>query len=183
MAEITELLKAAAAGRAESQAAFLETVYAELHRLAASQMRRERQNHTLQTTALVNEAYMRLLGDREVNWDGRAHFFVSAAQTMRRILIDHARKTRTTKRSGGLKKVELNEAVIAIEEQSDELCALDDALYKLASLDARQVRVVELRFFSGLSVEETAKVMGASESTVKRDWAVARAFLEKEIRG
>jgi RNA polymerase sigma factor (TIGR02999 family) len=183
MPEITELLNNAKAGNRASEAALLDVVYAELHKLAASLMRRQRPGHTLQTTALVNEAYLRLIGGRPLSFESRGHFFASAAQTMRRILVDHARKHGAIKRAGGLKRVELDANAIAMEEQADDICALDDALQKLAALDPRQVRVVELRFFGGLSVEETAEIMGASESTIKRDWSIARAWLEKELRG
>jgi RNA polymerase sigma factor (TIGR02999 family) len=126
---------------------------------------------------------MRLLGDRAVSWQNRAHFFVAASKTMRRILIDHARKHRASKRAGDRRRVDLDGVAIAIEEQADDLVALDTALEKLAELDPRLVRVVELRFFTGMNVEETAKTLGMSDTTVKRDWALARAFLEKEIRG
>jgi len=183
MADITELLKAAAKGETGSEARLLEAVYAELRKLAASYMRRERADHTLQPTALVHEAYLRLVGERPLSWDNRAHFYVAAGQTMRRILIDHARKHSASKRAGNLRRVELDEGMISVEEQADDLLALDSALEKLAALDPRQVRVVELRFFGGLNVPETAQVMSTSEKTVKRDWALARAFLEQELRG
>ena len=183
MAEITELLNAAASGEDGSQAALFEAVYSELHRLSAANLRRERSDHTLQPTALVHEAYLRLIGGRVLQFSSRSHFFVTAARTMRRILIDYARSHRASKRSGNLQRVELDGQSIAVDEQAEDLIALDTALEKLALLDARQARVVELRFFSGLGVEETANVMGISEKTVKRDWALARVWLEKEIRG
>ncbi len=184
MAEITELLNAAASGQAESQAALFDAVYSELHRLSAANLRRERGDHTLQPTALVHEAYLRLVGGRQLHFESRAHFFVTAARTMRRILIDHARSHQASKRSGQLKRVDLDGCQsISFTEQAEELISLDTALEKLATLNARQARVVELRFFSGLGVEETSNVMGISEKTVKRDWALARAWLEKEIRG
>lgn len=183
MAEITELLNAAAQGEKASKEALLEAVYAELHRLSAATLRRERSDHTLQPTALVNEAYMRLVGDKPLRFASRAHFFITAARTMRRILIDHARSHRASKRFGNLKRVDFDAQSIAVDEQAEDLLLLDKALEGLAALDARQARVVELRFFSGLSVGETGAVLGISEKTVKRDWALARVWLEKEIRG
>lgn len=183
MAEITRLLNATAAGDTSAQAELVDAVYQELHRLASSYMRREhRPDHTLQPTALVNEAYLLLIGDNPVNWDNRAHFYSAAAKTMRRILIDHARSHRAVKRSGRLERVELDDALIAVDAKANELLELDAALDRLALLDERQARVVELRFFGGLTVEETAKVAGISEKTVKRDWALARAWLENELR-
>lgn len=183
MAEITELLEAAAKGEAASQAALFEAVYSELHRLSVANLRRERPDHTLQPTALVHEAYLRLVGGRKIQFESRAHFFVTAARTMRRILIDHARTHAASKRQGNLKRVELDSVFVAVEEQAAELIGLDTALDKLAELNGRQARVVELRFFSGLGVEETGQALGISEKTVKRDWALARAWLEKELRG
>jgi RNA polymerase sigma factor (TIGR02999 family) len=183
MAEITRLLNATASGDTSAQAELADAVYQELHRLASFYMRREqRPDHTLQPTALVNEAYLLLIGDKPVNWDNRAHFYSAAAKTMRRILIDHARSHRAAKRSGRLERVELDDGVIAVEENANELLELNAALDRLAMLDERQARVVELRFFGGLTVEETAKVARVSEKTVKRDWALARAWLENELR-
>jgi RNA polymerase sigma factor (TIGR02999 family) len=183
MAEITKLLNSTAEGDSSAQAELLDVVYEELHRLAAAYMRREhRRDHTLQPTALVNEAYLHLIGDQPLNWDNRGHFYSAAARTMRRILVDHARSHRAVKRSGRLERVELDTGLIAIEEHSNELLELDAALDRLALLDERQARIVELRFFAGLTVEETAKVAGISEKTVKRDWALARAWLENELR-
>ena len=183
MEQITELLIETARGDPGAQGKLLDAVYQELHRLASSYMRQERRpDHTLQPTALVNEAYLRLIGERQLTWESRSHFYVTAAKTMRRILIDHARGHRASKRSGGLVRVELNENLVAVETQADELLALDDALSRLADLSPRQARIVELRFFGGLTVEETAKVAGISEKTVKRDWALARAWFEHELR-
>jgi len=182
MPEITRVLNSPSDSGTSAEAEVLDVVYRELHRLASSYMRREyRRDHTLQPTALVNEAYLHLIGDH-VNWDNRAHFYSAAARTMRRILINHARSHRAAKRSGGLARVELNEGLIAVDEQAGELLELDAALDQLAMLDERQARVVELRFFCGLTVEETAKATGISEKTVKRDWALARAWLENELR-
>ena len=169
-------------GDTRAQAKLLDAVYGELHRLALSYMRREsRSDHTLQPTALVNEVYLRLLGGRQLDWESRVHFYVAAAQTMRRILIDHARAHGSGKRSGG-QKVVFDERIVSIDPRSDELLALDTALDRLARLNARQAKIVELRFFGGLSTEETAKATGLSEKTVKRDWALARAWLESELR-
>lgn len=155
-------------------------VYAELHRLAHRYMSRERPDHTLQTTALVGEAYLRLV-DQKVRWENRAHFFAIAAELMRRILVDHARKHSYAKRGGNAQKVELNEAVLMARDRSNELVALDEALTKLAEFDQRKSRVVELRFFGGLNVEETAEVLKVSVNTVKRDWSTARAWLYKAV--
>jgi RNA polymerase sigma factor (TIGR02999 family) len=162
----------------------MEAVYEELHRLATGYMRRERPDHTLQASALVNEAYVRLLGNGPVSWESRAHFFVTAAQTMRRVLIDHARRHVAEKRGGAGMRIELSENIAAVENSgSSRMLDLDRALTRLAVLDARQAKVVELRFFAGLTVEQTADVLAISEKTVKRDWAVARAWLEGEITG
>jgi RNA polymerase sigma factor (TIGR02999 family) len=181
---ITQLLAHVQNGDREAERQLMEAVYEELHRLAAGYMRRERPDHTLQASALVNEAYVRLIGNGPVSWESRAHFFVTAAQTMRRVLIDHARRHVAEKRGGAGVRIDLNENIAAVENtESGRMLDLDRALTRLASLDARQARVVELRFFAGLTVEQTAEVMAISEKTVKRDWAVARAWLEGEIRG
>jgi RNA polymerase sigma factor (TIGR02999 family) len=157
-------------------------VYNELRRLAGSYMRRERPDHTLQATALVHEAYMKLVEQQSVNWQSRAHFFGVAAQLMRRILIDHARGHLRQKRGGEFKKVSLNDAFIFSPEQSAELLAVDESLQRLAKLDERQARVVELRFFGGLSVEEAAAILNISAKTVKRDWSVAKAWLYADLK-
>ena len=181
---ITQLLAHVQNGDREAEKQLMEAVYEELHRLAAGYMRRERPDHTLQASALVNEAYVRLIGNGPVSWESRAHFFVTAAQTMRRVLIDHARRHVAEKRGGAGVRIDLNENIAAVENtESGRMLDLDRALTRLAALDARQARVVELRFFAGLTVEQTAEVMAISEKTVKRDWAVARAWLEGEIRG
>jgi RNA polymerase sigma factor (TIGR02999 family) len=145
-------------------------------------MRRERVDHTLQATALVHEAYLKLIEQRSVDWQGRAHFFGVAAQLMRRILIDHARGHTRQKRGGEQRKVSLDEAFIFSEQQADELLAVDDSLNLLAKLDPRQARVVELRFFGGLSVEEAAEVLGVSPKTIKRDWSIAKAWLYADLK-
>ena len=181
---ITQLLANAQNGDRESEKQLMEAVYEELHRLAAGYMRRERQDHTLQASALVNEAYVRLIGNGPVSWESRAHFFVTAAQTMRRVLIDHARKHVAEKRGGAGMRIELDENIAAVTNgESSRMLDLDRALTRLAGQDERQARVVELRFFAGLTVEQTAEVMAISEKTVKRDWAMARAWLEGEITG
>jgi RNA polymerase sigma-70 factor, ECF subfamily len=181
---ITQLLANVQNGDREAERQLMEAVYEELHRLAAGYMRRERPDHTLQASALVNEAFVRLIGNGPVSWESRAHFFVTAAQTMRRVLIDHARRHVAEKRGGAGVRIDLNENIAAVENtESGRMLDLDRALTRLAALDARQARVVELRFFAGLTVEQPAEVMAISEKTVKRDWAVARAWLEGEIRG
>jgi RNA polymerase sigma factor (TIGR02999 family) len=146
-------------------------------------MVRERKDHTLQTSALVNEAYVHLLGGGPISWESRAHFFMAAAQTMRRILIDHARSRQAAKRSGAGERIEMDEAFACVEEDPTRFVDLDTALKHLAGMDPRQARIVELRFFAGLSVEETAEVLRISPKTVKRDWALARAWLESQLRG
>lgn len=156
-------------------------VEGELHRLARRYMSRERLGHTLQTTALVNEAYLRLIDQRHVRWQNRAHFFGIAAQIMRRILIDHARRRAFGKRGGGARTVSLEEAAVLSAERAAELVALDEALRSLAEIDERKSRVVELRYFGGLSVEETAEVLSVSPDTVTREWRRARAWLHKAV--
>lgn len=180
---ITELLREVAQGNRQSEPRLIELVYAELHRLAGGYMRRERRDHTLQTSALVNEAYVRLLGGGPIPWENRAHFFVTAAQTMRRILIDHARLRQSAKRTGAAERVTLDEALLLVEDDPTRFIDLDTALTVLAELDARQARIVELRFFGGLNVPETAEILNISEKTVKRDWAMARAWLENQLAG
>lgn len=158
----------------------MDAVYNELYRLASSYMRRERPGHTLQASALVNEAYVRLVGVREIGWESRGHFYVAAAQTMRRILIDHSRRRASEKRAGKWKRVSFDEG-LPLDHATEGMLDLDAALDRLASLDPRQARIVELRFFGGLTVEETAETLDISPKTVKRDWAVARAWLEGEL--
>jgi len=157
-------------------------VYDELRRLARRYMRQERPDHTLQATALVHEAYLRLVEPKEMSWQGRAHFFAVAAQSIRRILIDHARGHQTAKRGGTVQKVALEDELLLFSpHKAGELVALDEALERLAAVSLRQSRIVELRFFGGLTVEETAEVLEISPKTVKRDWSVARAWLYREI--
>jgi len=180
--DVTLLLSALTRGDEAAASKLIPLVYDELRRLAASYMRREHQGHTLQATALVHEAYLKLVEQRSVTWQSRAHFFGVAAQLMRRILIDHARGHLRQKRGGEHKKVSLDEAFVFSEQKSAELLAVNDALELLARVDSRQARVVELRFFAGLSVEEAAEVLGVSPKTVKRDWSVAKAWLYAELK-
>ena len=179
--DVTQLLQRVTAGGSEALNDLLEVVHGELRRQAARYLRRERQNHTLQPTALVNEAFIKLVDQRNVRWQNRAHFFGVAAQAMRRIVIDHARTRRRIKRGGVQQAVTLDEAMIAGESRSIDVLALDEALTRLARLDERQARIVELRYFAGLSVEESAEVTGLSPATVKREWAMARAWLHAEL--
>jgi RNA polymerase sigma factor (TIGR02999 family) len=182
--DITQLLLAWRSGAGASDEALLAAVYAELHRQAARAMRREAGDHTLQPTALVHEAYLRLVDQRRVEWRNRAHFFGIAAQMMRRILVDHARSRDAAKRGGGAVPVTLTDVDAAAGGTSDdavEVLALHDALERLAALDPDQARVVELRYFGGMSIEETAEAMSISPATVKREWAVARAWLKREL--
>jgi RNA polymerase sigma-70 factor (ECF subfamily) len=178
---VTELLRAHRAGDAEALERLVALVYGELRRQAARYLRRERQNHTLQPTALVHEAYLRLADQRDVEWQNRAHFFAISAQIMRRILVDHARGRGRGKRGGGLAPVLLDDALAIAEARDLDLVALDDALSALARLDERQSRIVEMRFFAGLEVEEVAEALGVSPTTVKRDWSLARAWLRREL--
>lgn len=157
-------------------------VYDELRRIAHRYVQRERNGHTLQTSALVNEAYLRLAGQEEPNWENRSHFFAVTAQVMRHILIDHARRRRYVKHGGELRQVSLKDAVGMTEQRADELIALDDALSELASFDERKSRVVELRYFGGLSLEETAAVLKMSLMTVRRDWHAAKAWLYRRMK-
>jgi RNA polymerase sigma factor (TIGR02999 family) len=179
--EITRFLIAWGDG---DQAAFEQLtplIYDELHRLAHHYMGREQSSHTLQTTALVNEAYVRLIDWKNVRWQNRAHFLGVSAQLMRRILVDFARSRGSRKRGGGVSVVTLDDAAIVSDEKGTDLVALDEALAALAELDARQSKIVELRFFGGLSNEEVAEVLKVSEGTVRRDWSLARAWLHREL--
>ncbi len=180
--EVTRLLSALTRGDDGAASKLIPVVYGELRRLAGSYMRRERVDHTLQATALVHEAYLKLIEQRSANWQSRAHFFGVAAQLMRRILIDHARGHSRQKRGGEQKRVSLDEAFVFSEKQADELLAVDDSLNRLTEIDPRQARVVELRFFGGLSVEEAAEVLGVSPKTIKRDWSVAKAWLYADLK-
>lgn len=153
----------------------------ELRRLAHRYMRQERAGHTLQTTALVNEAFLRLVNRKNLQWQNRAHFFGIAAQLMRTILVDHARSHASAKRGGGAPKLELNEALVVSQQKASEVIALDEALKQLALIDPRQSRIVELRFFGGLTVEEAAEVLNVSPVTIKREWSTAKAWLYQEL--
>jgi RNA polymerase sigma-70 factor (ECF subfamily) len=182
LSDVTSLLSELTRGNREAGEKLVPLVYGELKRLARGYMRRERSDHTLQTTALVNEAYLKLVRQQAVNWQSRSHFFGIAAQVMRRILIDHARGHLRKKRGGTQEVLSLNEDLVFCPERSEELLRLDDALERLSKLDARQSHIVELRFFGGLSVEETAEFLSISPKTVKRDWSVAKAWLHAEMR-
>jgi RNA polymerase sigma-70 factor (ECF subfamily) len=157
-------------------------VYEELRRLAHRYMEGERRGHTLQTTALVNEAYLRLVGYNRMRWQDRAHFFAVSAQVMRRILVDHARR-HNVKRGAGVQHVDLDEAAVVARDKTADLVALDDAMTALASLDPRKGQIIEMRFFGGLSVEETAEALAVSPATVRRDWSIAKLWLYRELFG
>lgn len=181
--EITELLRDWSGGDSTALDRLVPLVYDELHRLAHQHMRGERAGHLLQTSALINEAYLRLVEQPEPTIDNRAHFFGIAARLMRQILVDEARKRNSTKRGGGGIQVSLTEANNVAQEQAANVVALDDALRNLESIDTRQSQIVELRFFGGLSIEETAEVLTVSPGTVMRDWTFARAWLRNEMSG
>ena len=180
--EVSGLLQAWSRGDQSALEKLTPIVYDELHHLASRYMKRERSGHSLQTTALVNEAYMRLVDYRRMRWQNRAHFFAVAAQLMRRILVEHARR-HNLKRGGGLAHVSLEEAPVVGGDEDADLAALDDAMNALERIDLRKVQVVEMRFFGGLSVEETAEVLKVSPVTVKRDWRAAKAWLYRELTG
>ncbi len=179
--EITQLLVEWSNGNQGALEKLLPLVERELHRLAHSYMRREDPDHTLQTTALINETYLRLIDQRKVQWQNRAHFFGISAQIMRRILSNYARDQNRAKRGGGATQVSLSGIAVISNEKSKELVALDEALKRLAVEDERKSRVVELRYFGGLSVEETAEVLNVSAITVMRDWKFAKAWLHREV--
>jgi RNA polymerase sigma-70 factor (ECF subfamily) len=180
--DVTLLLTRMAGGDDSAASKLIPLVYGELRRLARSYMRRERTDHTLQATALVHEAYLRLTAQRSVDWRGRAHFFGIAAEMMRRILVDHARRHSRDKRGGGVISVPLDDALIFCPEQSSELLMLNESLERLTKLDPRLSKIVELRFFGGLTVEQTAKVLNTSEATVKRGWSMAKAWLHGDMK-
>ena len=182
--DITQMLIDWSNGDRAALDRLIPVVYAELRRQAARHLRRERAGHSLQTTSLIHEAYLRLVDQREVRWQNRAHFFAVASQLMHRILVDHARRRHRAKRGGSAARLPLEEALVIAAEKSDvDLLALDEALERLAAIDPRQSRIVELRFFSGLSIEETAEVLGVSPATVKNDWNVAKVWLRREMGG
>jgi RNA polymerase sigma-70 factor, ECF subfamily len=178
---VTELLLAWGSGDRSALDELVPLVHQELRRLARSQMRGERDNHTLQTTALVNEAFLRLIDLRRIRWQDRAHFLALSAQLMRRVLVDHARTRNYRKRGGGAATVALDDVAVAAPERAADLVALDEALENLARVDPRKSRVVELRFFGGLSVEETAGALNVSPETVMRDWRLAKVWLLREM--
>lgn len=178
---VTQLLKAMRTGDERAAEELLPLVYQELHRLARAYMRRERVEHTLQPTALINEAYLRL-AHNDVDWQNREHFIGVAAQVMRRVLVDYARQHNAQMRGGELKRVEFDEGFAVSNERMEEVVSLDEALSKLAVANPRQARVVELRYFAGLSVEQIAAMLGIAERSVKRDWALARVWLFRELR-
>jgi len=180
---VTAMLREWSNGNRQAQDQLFQVVYNELHGQAARYLRREQPGLSLQTTDLIHEAYLRLIDQRHVEWQNRLHFFAIAAQVMRRILVDHARSRQAAKRGGSNIRLPLDEAIATVTVTGPDLdfVALDEALNKLADIDSQQSKVVELRFFSGLSVEETARVMSVSERTVKRDWHVAKAWLRREL--
>jgi RNA polymerase sigma-70 factor, ECF subfamily len=171
------------AGRREVESRLIEAVYPELRRIARRYMRAERPTHTLQATALVNEAWLQLAGSADMDWQNRSHFFAVAAQLMRRILVDHARQRKAWKRDGRRQRTELSDTLVICDDRLDEILLVDAALTRLAQWDPRQSKVVELRFFSGLTEDEAAEILGVSPSTVKRDWRMARAWLHGELCG
>ena len=179
---VTMLLKQLRSGNKNAAAELIPLLYGELRRMASHYMRRERPGHTLQATALIHEAYLRLVDQKDVEWQNRSHFFGVAAQQMRRILVDYARAHQAAKRGGPVPKLSLDEALAIPEKRVGDLLELDEALARLASIDSRQVEIIELRFFGGLSVEETAEVLDISPATVKREWTTAKAWLSREIQ-
>ncbi len=179
--EITELLQSWSQGDPSAIEKLVPLVYHELHRLAKRYMSDERPGHTLQTTALVNEAYLRLVDTSRAGWEGRTHFFGACAQVMRHILVDWARSRHALKRGGDLSALDLNEAIAAAKQPESDLVAIDDALKSLEAVDPRKGRVVEMRFFGGLSVKETAEILKVSPETVQRDWKFAKSWLRREL--
>ncbi|MCP4660100.1 MAG: sigma-70 family RNA polymerase sigma factor [bacterium] len=180
--QITSILHDWSHGDPEALGKLMPIVFDELRRIAAGYFEQEAKDHTLQPTALVNEVYLKLVGRRTVQWKNRAHFFGSAAELMRRVLVDHARGRKTAKRGSGAPKISLDESIALPEERDLDLIALDDALKGLAEIDPRQSRIVELRFFAGLTVDEIAEVLGISPTTVKREWKTARVWLFRQIK-
>ena len=179
--EVTQLLLQWSNGDKAALDKLVPLIYDELRRLARHYMSRERPGNTLQTTALVNEAYLRLINRKHVHWQNRAHFFAIAAQLMRSILVDHARSHAYAKRGGGARKIALDDAMAVSQQRAADVVALDDALKKLAEIDPEQSRIVEMKFFGGLTIEESAEVMGLSPATIKREWSTAKAWLYHEL--
>jgi RNA polymerase sigma factor (TIGR02999 family) len=180
--EVTQLLLQLRQGNKQAEEQLIPLVYGELRRIAAIHLRHESPQHSLQPTALVHEAYIRLTGTKDVNWQDRSHFFAVAATIMRRILVDHARATRALKRGSSWDPVSLNDAILPAPDRAPEILALDEALTRLEKLDGRQSKIVELRFFAGLNEEETGSALGITARTVRRDWRVAKAWLYKELK-
>ena len=180
--DVTDLLLDLGRGDQDALNKLMPLVYDELRRLASRHLRHERPGHTLQTTALVHEAYLKLVGQKNANWQNRVQFFAASAQVMRHILVDHARGRRASKRGGGYCRLSLDEAALPPEEKDADLLTLNEALESLAAMDPRQGRVVELRVFGGLTVEETAEALGVSPRTVKEEWRMAKAWLHRQIR-
>ncbi|MCC6969265.1 MAG: sigma-70 family RNA polymerase sigma factor [Phycisphaerales bacterium] len=180
-AEVTLLLRRVSAGDASPVSRLLPLVYEELKAMAESHLRQERSGHTLQATALVHEAYLKLVEQRSTDWQNRGHFFAIAAQAMRRILCNHARDRSRQKRGGKRKRVDLSDSIVLADAPEVEFDALDDALVKLGAMDERKVRIVELKFFAGLSIEEIARFLEVSTATVKREWTLAKAWLAREL--
>lgn len=180
--DVTQLLHAIHAGDPKAADNLLPLVYDELHRLARGYMRRERRDHTLQATALINEAYLKLMHD-DVDWSNRAHFIGVAAHVMRRVLVDYARAHKAEHRGGGMQRVELHDDLAIARERLEEVAEVDEGLKALAKVSPRQARVMELRYFGGLSIDEIASVLGIAPRSVKRDWALARIWLFQELRG
>jgi RNA polymerase sigma factor (TIGR02999 family) len=179
--DVTWLLGELSRGKKEALGQLMPLLYSELRRLASYHLQRERGNHTLQATALVHEAYLRLVDQKDARWENRSQFMSVASQLMRRILVDYSRGHDAAKRGGGVDKVYLEESVIVVKGRVAEVVALDDALKRLAEIDPQQARLVELRFFGGLNIEETASVLGTSPASVKRNWSVAKAWLAREM--
>lgn len=180
--EITNLLARLSSGQPDVSARLIALVYPELRAMAGRCMRRERPDHTLQATVLVHEAYLRLVGQSGVHWESRAQFFGFAAQVMRRVLVDYAREHRALKRGGAAARVTLDDALLVTEDHLDRVLMMDASLHKLAAVDPEQSRIVELRFFAGMTVEETSELLGISTATVKREWSHAKAWLQRDMR-
>lgn len=181
--DVTRLLHELSGGDESAMARLVPLIYDELRAIAAREMRRERGEHTLQPTALVHEVFLRLVDKPDLSWESRAHFLNIAAQSMRRILVEHARHRKRQKRGGGAERITLDEQLHAPGAGAPDLTDIDEALERLSSLDPRKGRVVELRFFAGLSVEETGRVLGISNATVKREWQFAKAWIQRELSG
>jgi RNA polymerase sigma-70 factor, ECF subfamily len=180
--DITSMLRRLAQGNQDAANELIPVIYHELHRLAASHLRHERANHTLQPTALVNEAYIKLVAQRDADWHSRAHFFAVASNLMRRILVDHARRNLRAKRGGRNAKLSLDDVLLVALDRSDKMLALDESLTRLEKMDTRQARIIELRYFGGLTVDEVAKILDLSPTSVRREWTSAKAWLYGELK-